>query len=53
VEPHHFDSDPDSDPDLTYQLDADPNQDPSFQIKALLSDKTGPYSIHFGLSSAN
>jgi hypothetical protein len=27
VDPHHFDADPDADPDLTYHPDADPDND--------------------------
>jgi hypothetical protein len=27
VAPHHFDTDPDADPDLTYHPDADPDAD--------------------------
>jgi hypothetical protein len=34
VDPHHFDTDLDADPDPTFHPDADPDPDPSFQIKA-------------------
>ncbi len=57
----------DADPDSYFQLmwirmrirlfnpDADPDPDPSYQIKdqTLKSAHIGPYSLHFGLSSAN
>jgi hypothetical protein len=32
VDPHHFDADPDADPDLTYHPDANPDADPDFFI---------------------
>jgi hypothetical protein len=46
-----------ADPDPVCHFDADPHADPdhSFQIKAQNLEKASnrPYSIHFGLSSAN
>jgi hypothetical protein len=59
----HFDADADLDPachfdtypDPTFHLDLVPNPDPSFQIEAwnLESAQICPFSIHFGLLSAN
>jgi hypothetical protein len=49
VDPHHYDTDP----DRTYHPDADPDPDPSFEKRFKpLKGKIGPYSIHFGSTSA-
>ncbi len=37
MDPHHFDADPDADPESTYHPDAD--TDPRFQIKAQTNEK--------------
>ena len=42
MDPHHFDADPDADPDSTYHPDADP--DPRFQIKAQPNEKALKYA---------
>jgi hypothetical protein len=39
VDPHHFDADPDADPDVTYHPDADADPDPTFQRKAQALEK--------------
>ncbi len=56
VDPHHFDGDPDADPDSTYHADAvmDADPDPSLKIGSnpWKGAKIGSYSVHSRLTSA-